>query len=285
MKQICVISGKGGTGKTTITASFAALAEDVVIADCDVDAADLHLLLKPRIKEKQGFRGSKVAVIDEDKCTMCGICEENCRFDAITDFRINPIFCEGCGVCVVSCDEKAITLEEKVSGYVFISDTKYGPLSHARLNAAEESSGKLITLVRNNAVELAKRSKMVLIDGPPGIGCPVIASISGIDLALIVTEPTQSGLHDLKRVLSVVRHFGVKPLVCINKYDLNTENTEKIERFCAENKIEVVGRISFDPVVTEAMVFGKPVVEYSPKSKVSEEIKEVWNKKVKVLYG
>jgi len=287
MKQLTILSGKGGTGKTTLTASFAVLAEKLVVTDCDVDAPDLHMLLKPEVIQKQEFKGSKVASIDESKCIKCGKCEENCRFNAIKNFKVDPVLCEGCGVCAYICPVKAIELKDRICGYAFISKIKYGFMSHARLNPGEENSGKLVTLVRQNAKRLAEEENLDLIlnDGPPGIGCPVIASVSGVNLGLIIVEPTLSGIHDMERALGLLSHFQVKPLVCINKYDLNTENTEKIERFCAENKIEVVGRISFDPVVTEAMVFGKTVVEYSPKSKVSEEIKEVWNKTVKMLYG
>ncbi|MDD2665736.1 MAG: ATP-binding protein [Methanocellales archaeon] len=275
MRQITIISGKGGTGKTTITASFAALAHNPVIADCDVDAADLHLLLHPLIRSKQEFRGSKEAVIDEEKCIDCGLCEGVCRFDAIDGHMIDPILCEGCGVCAYVCPENAITLREKISGYAFISETKYGPMVHARLNIAEEASGKLVSLVRNEARKIA--GDLILIDGPPGIGCPVIASLSGVDRALIVTEPTMSGLHDLERILGVARHFGIASFVCINKYDINEENTNRILEFCRINDVNVVGKILYDPIVTKAMVAGKPIVEFSD-GPVSREIKEMWNK-------
>ena len=277
MKQIVVISGKGGTGKTSIVASFAALAENMVIADCDVDAPDLHLLLKPIVKEKIEFRGSKVALIDKAKCTECGICMERCRFGAIKDYEVDPILCEGCGVCVYSCPTNAITPKERISGYAYLSETKYGPMAHAKLNVAEEASGKLVTLVRNNAKALAERygKEMILIDGPPGIGCPVIASLGGVDLALIVTEPTLSGIHDLKRVAGVSRHFGIPSAVCINKYDLNEGNTREIEEYCQKNEIKMVGKITFDPIVTKAMVAGKPVVEFS-EGKVAMEIERLW---------
>jgi MinD superfamily P-loop ATPase len=288
MTQIVIISGKGGTGKTTIAASFAALASLKTIADTDVDAANLHLILNPKIKEEQEFRGAKVAVIEKEKCTGCGICEQNCRFDAITfattntnnelNLNLNPILCEGCGVCVALCPEAAIKLEEVVSGYAFISDTKYGEMSHARLNVAEEASGKLVTQVRNNAIQRAKKASidLILIDGPPGIGCPVIASLSGVDIALIVTEPTQSGLHDLKRVLSVIEHFGVQAMVCINKYDINEEITAGIEVFCREKGGEIVGKIPFDEIVTKSIVAGVPVVEFCD-GKVSKEIRKMWD--------
>jgi len=285
VKQVAVVSGKGGTGKTTLTASFAALAKDVVIVDCDVDAAVLHLLLEPNTVIEQEFKGAKVAIIDKSKCIECGECEKACRFDAIKDFIVDPIFCEGCGVCSYICPEDAISLKEKVSGYAFISETRFGPMSHARLSTAEGNSGKLVTLVRHNAKQIAEREgkNLILLDGPPGIGCPVIASLTGVDLAVLVTEPTMSGLHDLERILVVVEHFGVIPLVCINMYDINEENTRRIVTFCQQNNVEVAGEIPFDPIVTKAMVARKTVVEYSPNSKVSDKIREIWGKVMQML--
>ncbi len=288
MKQVTVLSGKGGTGKTTITASFATLTKNAVIADCDVDAPDLHMLLHPQVLETQEFRGSKLAVIDKAKCIECGLCRENCRFGAINkSYQVDPFSCEGCGVCVIVCPEKAISLEERVSGYAFISKTKYGTMSHARLKPGESNSGKLVTLVRDNAIQIAEKEKcdLVLIDGPPGTGCPVIASITGVDVGLIVTEPTMSGIHDLKRILRLVEHFHVLPLVCINMYDINRRNTESIVKFCEKNKVDVAGKIHFDPIVTEAMVAGKPLTEYSPDSTVSREIEDVWKTVVSTLNG
>ncbi|MHC1582131.1 MAG: ATP-binding protein [Candidatus Syntropharchaeia archaeon] len=277
MRQIVIISGKGGTGKTTIVASFASLASNKIIADCDVDAPNLHLVLNPEIERREEFRGSRVAVIDREKCIECGICEEKCRFDAIHGYEIDAILCEGCGVCVVSCPEEAIRMEEKVSGYAFISNTRYGEMSHAELRAGEEASGKLVTMVRKNAVDLAGESDLVLIDGSPGIGCPVISSLTGVDLAMVVTEPSQSGLHDLKRIMGVVEHFGIRTVVCINKYDINLEITEEIEKFCEEKRIEVVGKIPYDDSVTRAMVEGIPVVEFED-SNAGEEIRKMWNR-------
>ena len=289
MKQITVISGKGGTGKTTLVGSFAALAENKVIADCDVDAPDLHLLLHPEIIKKEEFKGLKVAVMDKTLCTECGTCEETCRFNAIaltedSGYAVNPARCEGCGVCVFTCPQEAITLKERVSGYSFISKTKYGTMAHAQLNIAEEASGKLVTVVRNNAQQVAEKEscELILIDGAPGIGCPVIASLAGVDLALIVTEPTMSGLHDLERILDVTRHFGIDSIVCINKYDINEENSRRITEFCRQRGVEMVGNIPYDAVVTEAMVAGKPVVEFS-EGKVSEAIEDVWES-IKAYY-
>ena len=282
LKQITVISGKGGTGKTTLVASFAALAENKVIADCDVDAPDLHLLLHPEIIKKEEFKGLKVAVMDKTLCTECGICEETCRFNAIalTDesgYAVNPARCEGCGACVFSCPQEAIVLKERVSGYTFISKTEHGTMAHAQLNIAEETSGKLVTEVRDRAQQVAEKEQreLILIDGAPGIGCPVIASLTGVDLALVVTEPTMSGLHDLERILDVTSHFGIGSVVCINKYDINEENSRRITEFCRQRGIEVVGNIPYDSVVTEAMVAGKPVIEFL-EGRVSDAIKNVW---------
>jgi len=279
MKQLTVLSGKGGTGKTTITASFAVLANNAVTADCDVDAPDLHMLLHPEIIGTQEFKGSKLAVIDETKCVQCGLCREKCRFDAITEnFNVDAFACEGCGVCTIVCPTSAIRLSERVSGHAYVSKTRYGFMAHAMLRSGESNSGKLVTLVRQNAKILAERgrSDLIIIDGSPGIGCPVIASVTGADASLVVTEPTMSGIHDLERTLRLLRHFGVQPFVCVNMYDINRDNAEKITSFCKENGIEVVGKISFNPVVTEAMVNGKPVVEYAPESDVTNEIVKMW---------
>jgi len=282
MKQLTVISGKGGTGKTTLVGSFAVLAENKVIADCDVDAPDLHLLLQPELVRKQEFKGLKVAVLDKSLCIECGTCAETCRFNAIdvtedATYRVNPARCEGCGACVFTCPQEALALQERVSGYAFVSTTKYGPMVHAQLNIAEEASGKLVTVVRELAREVAEQEgrDLILIDGAPGIGCPVIASLTGVDLALIVTEPTLSGLHDLDRILEVTRHFGINSVVCINKYDLNERNSERITAFCRDRGVEIAGTIPYDPVVTEAMVAGLPVVEFS-KGAVSSAIEAIW---------
>lgn len=279
VKEIAVISGKGGTGKTVIAASFAALAKNKVMADCDVDAADLHLLLHPEILQRHDFKGGKKAVIDREKCSECGKCEEVCRFNAIENFVVNPISCEGCGVCSHICPEGAIKMEDNLSGEWYISRTKYGPLVHAKLGIAEENSGKLVTVVRQNAKLIAERENkdFIIIDGPPGIGCPVIASLTGVDLALVVTEPTLSGIHDMERVCKVAHHFGVKTYVCINKYDLNIENSEAIKRYCLDSNIEIGEEIPFDQAVTEALVRGVPVVESSD-NKVTKKISTLWNK-------
>jgi MinD superfamily P-loop ATPase len=277
MKEIVVLSGKGGTGKTSIVASFASLAQSKVLADCDVDAADLHLLLKPKVKEEKEFWSGQVAFIDEEKCTECGLCQELCHFEAIKDFKVDPISCEGCGFCYQVCPVDAIDMKDSMSGHSFISETKYGYLFHARLGIAQENSGKLVALVRQNAKLMAERENLdyIITDGPPGIGCPVISSLSGANLALLVTEPTLSGIHDLERVIGVCRHFGVPVLVCINKYDINEVNTSRIESYCNSEGIEVAAKIPFDNVMTEAIVEGLPVVEYSDNG-VTRQIKELW---------
>jgi MinD superfamily P-loop ATPase len=281
MKQLTILSGKGGTGKTSITASFAVLAKKAVVADCDVDAPDLHMLLHPEVIKTQEFMGSKVAVIDKAKCVKCGFCRETCNFDAITsDLKVDAIACEGCGVCAVACPAEAITLTPRISGNAYISKTKYGFMSHALLYPGESNSGKLVTLVRQNARILAEKENrdLIIIDGSPGIGCPVIASITGVDAALVVTEPTMSGIHDLERVLKLLDHFNVVPFVCVNMYDINSDNTNRILSFCRENQTDVVGIIPFSPEVTQAMVNGKTIVEYSPEGSVAEEIMSMWKK-------
>lgn len=286
MKQMTILSGKGGTGKTTITASFAALSSNAVLADCDVDAPNLHLLLKPEIQETMEFMGLKLAVIDAERCTLCGLCEEKCRFDAIHAFNVDPVRCEGCKVCVNVCPAGAIDFVERVCGNAYISRTKYGPMSHARLKPGMENSGKLVSLVRQNARRIAEERGhvLVLVDGPPGIGCPVIASLADVDCGLVVVEPTLSGIHDLKRALELLHHFKLESIICINKHDLNLENTKDVKEFCAREGVEVVGLIPFDPEVTRAMVAGLPVVEYAPGSPASRAIKETWSSLERHLY-
>jgi len=277
MQEVVVLSGKGGTGKTSIVGSLAALAKNKVLADCDVDAATLHLLLKPATREKHEFWSGQVAFIDEAKCTQCGLCQEQCRFGAIKGFNVDTISCEGCGFCSHICPAEAISLKPNMAGHWFISSTRYGSLVHARLGIAQENSGKLVALVRQRARELAEKqgADYVLSDGPPGIGCPVISSLSGASLALLVTEPTLSGIHDLERVLGVCHHFGVPALVCINKYNINEDNTHQIERYCLGQGVEVAAKIPFDNTVTQAMVAGLPVVEYS-RNGVSHQIEALW---------
>ena len=286
-KELVVISGKGGTGKTSIVASFVALAKDTIISDCDVDAADLHLILSPHIRERGDFSGGVRVEIDQDKCTGCGKCEEACQFSAIRKetvdsrprFSVDPVACEGCGVCYLVCEDKAIKIEDAVNGEWFISETRFGPMSHAKLGVAEENSGRLVTLVRNKATLLAHESgrDKELIDGSPGTGCPVIASLTGVDYALIVTEPTVSGIHDMRRVLEVTKHFGVPSGIVVNKYDLNTDMTDKIKRLSEDSNAEFLGIVPYDKKVTEAQMEGLSVVEFA-RGPVTESIEQIWQK-------
>ncbi len=249
-----------------------------MLADCDVDAADLHLILTPTIRKKTVFHGLKIAHIDKDRCIDCKKCYESCKFDAIDEENnIIKESCEGCGVCEYVCPVDAITMKKRESGFAYISDTRFGPMAHAMLKTAEEASGKLVTVVRNNAKQLAEGEKkdLVIIDGPPGIGCPVIASITGVDLVLIVTEPTLSAIHDLERILGVANHFGISAVVCINKYDINKENTRKIEKYCQQLDVDVVGKLPYDTAVTQAMIYEQSVIEYD-NSEVTVAMKSLW---------
>ncbi len=279
MKQILVISGKGGTGKTVLTGAFAALARNKIMVDCDVDAANLHLILGAEIKESHEFKGGSVAVIDKDQCSECGQCIDVCRFDAISkDFIVDPIACEGCAFCSFVCSTGALEMKEQVSGQWYISKTKYGPFVHAKLGIAEDNTGKLIALIKEKAKEIAEAQKFdwMIIDGAPGIGCPVIASLSGVNCALIVTEPTLSGLHDAQRVIEVARQFRAEVKMVVNKYDLNKDMTANIEKYCNDNSIPLIGKIGFDKTVVEAVVQGKTIMEY-PESEAQSEIAKIWD--------
>lgn len=276
-----IVSGKGGTGKTSVTASLAALADQPVICDCDVDAADLHLILEPKIRENHDFLSGHEAVIRESDCIGCGICQDVCRFGAVIDdvetFSIDPIACEGCGVCVHFCPQKAIDFPESLCGKWFVSETRLGPMVHAKLGVAAENSGKLVSLVRTEAKHLAEEEnrRMVIVDGPPGIGCPVIASITGASQVLIVTEPTVSGEHDLERVMGLARHFQIPSLVCVNKWDINEEMTIRIEQKARDLGAGIAGRIRYDQAVTRAQILQKTIVETDAAS--AQDIRQIWD--------
>ncbi len=280
MRELVIISGKGGTGKTCLTAAFASLAENNVLCDADVDAANLHLLMNPEVKKRTDFMGGSIAEIRSADCSECGRCLELCKFGAISEeFVVDPISCEGCGVCVDLCPEQAIDFPVQKCGEWYISDTRHGAMVHAKLGIAEENSGKLVSLVRQQARMLAeeKGNDLILTDGPPGIGCPVIASIGGASALVIVVEPTVSGLHDMSRVADLAVHFKIPGLICVNKYDLNTEMTMEIEAFAQKRNMKVVGRVPFDPRFTKAMIQGKNILEYQGNSDTADTVREVWD--------
>jgi len=281
IKELVIISGKGGTGKTSLMAAFSSLAENKVLCDADVDAADLHLILDPEVIRRSDFISGKTAVINNDLCTECGLCREMCRWDAIgAAYEVNAIDCEGCGVCVHFCPEAAIEFPENTCGEWFVSDTRYGPMVHARLGIAEENSGKLVALVRQEARKLAadRQHALILTDGPPGVGCPVIASIGGATAVLIVTEPTVSGQHDMERVAQLASHFKIPAMVCVNKFDLNSGLTREIEEYAAEKNIACLGRIPFDPVFTKAMIKAQTIFEYNTGSETEKAVANIWQR-------
>lgn len=295
MKEIVVISGKGGTGKTSIVASFAALAKNAILADCDVDAADLHLILKPDVKQTTDFSGGKIASILTDKCIGCGRCEDICQFDAATfngprndvvekTYTIDPISCEGCGVCAHFCPVNAIEFKEAVNGQWFVSDTRFGPMVHARLGIAQENSGKLVNLIRKEARRLAteQNKDLIIVDGSPGIGCPVIASITGANLVLVVTEPTLSGRHDLDRVTELTKHFNIPTAICINKWDINSSIAEEIQNDARSRNLAITGTITYDQAVTKAQIAGQSVVEYS-NGRLKDQIVSLWKSVLEAL--
>ncbi len=283
MKELVIISGKGGTGKTSVTASFAALAKNAVLADCDVDAADLHLILNPDVKKSHDFYSGHEAVIRAADCTGCGLCQTLCRFDAINTadqkFTVEPSSCEGCGVCVEFCPAKAIDFPDRLCGEWFQSNTRFGTMIHARLGIGAENSGKLVSTVRQQAKQFAQaiQADWILADGPPGTGCPVIASITGADAVLIVTEPTLSGQHDLLRAIELTAHFKIPTFVCVNKWDINPEMTERIEEAAAQTGATVLTRIPYDKEITTAQINAQCVVEYS-NGPASQAIQRVWKK-------
>ena len=285
VKQITVISGKGGTGKTTVTSGLAYLAEGVsVLADADVDAPDLHLILNPIIHSTRDLYISKKITRNEDLCTKCNLCGESCQFEAITADSYESYKCEGCGLCARICPEKALTMKPVLSAKLHVSETRFGPLVHVNMEIGEGSSGRIVDAVRKEALKIAEEKKMeyIIVDGSPGIGCPVIASITGIDLALIVVEPTLSGIHDLERILDVTNHFSVKALVCVNKSDLNEKNTKDIENYCIEKEVTLAGKIPYNTIVPNSIISKKSVLEM-PENSVGQEIENVWQQIIKAL--
>jgi len=281
MREIVIISGKGGTGKTSLTACFAMLAENKVLADCDVDAPDLHLLVAPRVRHEEDFSGGVTASIDLEKCVECGLCREKCRYGAISeDFVVKDYACEGCGVCFHVCPENAVSLTEGINGKWFISDTRYGPMVHAALYPGRENSGKLVALVRNQAKVLARKMSLglVLVDGAPGVGCPVISSVTGADHVVIVTEPTLSGLHDMERALGLVKSFRIPCSIVVNKYDINEDVSERIETKSREESAPVLGRIPYDERLIHAMVHGRPLLDENRNSPAAKAIRDIWNR-------
>lgn len=297
MKQLVILSGKGGTGKTSLAAAFAHLATAndhpvrAILVDADVDASNLELVLDPKVLEAHAFMGGGLAVIDPKSCEVCGICAEVCRFDAISYTStgeqppyLDSIACDGCAACVYQCPTQAIHMEPQLAGQWFRSDSRYGFLFHAALRPAQENSGKLVTMVKQQArlMALDEGYELIIVDGPPGIGCPVISAASGADLTLIVAEPTAASIHDLERVLGTTEHFGLPALVCINKADLHPEGRATIEAFCCERGIEVVGHIPFDTTVTQAMVHSMPVTAYGDGS-VAQALRRAWERVLATL--
>ncbi len=285
VKQITIISGKGGSGKTTLTAAFTALAKNLVIVDADVDAADMHLLLHPQIRSSENFHGLNVAQKNDDICTDCGLCYDNCRYSSFdSDNTLHLEKCEGCAVCELVCPVGAIKMVQRVAGESYVSDTRFGKMVHAKMHPGEEATGKLVALVREKARKIAEKEEndLIIIDGPPGTGCTVIASITGVDLVLIVIEPTLSGIHDAKRMIEVARHFQVPTVACINKYDINEENTADIIEFCKAEGIGVIGKLAYDETATRAMMDEKTVVEFSV-GQLAADIKDIWKKLEKEL--
>jgi len=285
MRELVVISGKGGTGKTSITASLACLNSESVIADCDVDASDLHIVLSPIVKRREEFKSGREALIRKDDCITCGTCKEKCRFQAIRKIRlkkhsfayvVDPLSCEGCGVCVHVCPEKAVDFPERTCGEWMVSETRFGPMAHARLAIGAENSGKLVTIVKNEARKIAEKQQMpwIIVDGPPGIACPVISSVTGASAALIVVEPTLSGVHDMERVLALTKHFNIPAFVCVNKYELNPQIAGEIERSAESAGASFAGMIRYDISVTAAQIKGLSVVEYG--GPAAQDIIKMW---------
>lgn len=278
MKQIVFISGKGGTGKSTVTASLCQLVQNKIMADCDVDAPNLHLIIQGDTLKEADFFGAKEAVIDQDACISCGLCREACRYEAITeDFNVKMMKCEGCGACMLVCPEKAISLVNVKTGKTYIDKTQHGTFSHALLDIGAEGSGRLVTEVKKNMGEYTKYEDRALVDGSPGIGCVVIASITGADAVVVVCEPTKSGKSDLERALGVTRHFGIPAFICINKYDINPEITDDISRYCQSNGYPLIGKIPFEPAIVKALQKLQTPIEAGIEN-VSAEIGDIWTR-------
>lgn len=268
MKEIIVLSGKGGTGKTSLTAAFASMLDEPVLVDCDVDAANLHILLNPAVQEPHDFIGGAKARIDPAYCSSCGLCAEACRFEAIQmgdGAKVNPVRCEGCGVCLLVCPANAVVLEPHLCGQWFVSSTQIGAMVHARLKPGDENSGRLVSILRQAARALAaqKAASWILLDGPPGAGCPVISSLTGADYALLVTEPTLSGFEDLRRVAAVAGHFGIPTGIIINKADINPDVASRIEEYGTATGSDNLGRVNYDPAFTKAQMEGLPVLSFA----------------------
>ncbi|MGC6174061.1 ATP-binding protein [Lacrimispora sp. 38-1] len=273
---ISVLSGKGGTGKTTVAAALSELAQHVTQIDCDVDAPNLSLFHRGTDVERKNFYGSMKARINKDLCTFCGRCEEICKFGAIRDLTVNQFQCEGCGACTLVCSQNAICLEEEKTADTFLTETGKGIISRAEMEIGSDGSGKLVTQLRTNAKKITQKDSLQIIDGSPGIGCAVIASITDTDVALIVTEPTRSGLDDLKRILELSEHFETQVLICINKYDINLDMTAQIKRFAEEKKLFVAGEVPFDPLVMKAVNALKPITDFE-ESTARKAIEDMWN--------
>jgi MinD superfamily P-loop ATPase len=283
MTEITILSGKGGAGKTSVAAAIASLTKNAVFCDNDVDAADLHLIFNPQIKEEHEFSSGSKAVIDPEKCSVCGLCMEQCRFNAIHLNEhgipeVKPFQCEGCRLCERICPEQAITSIQFNNNKWFVSETRFGPLVHARMGAGEENSGRLVTEIRKKAREIAieKAADYIINDGPPGIGCPVIASVTGTGKVLLVIEPSLSGLHDAKRLHQLVKSFKIPVVAVINKFDINEEITRKAENFLKENQIQLLGKIPYDTLLVESIVNKQTILEFAPENKISKTIKSIW---------
>lgn len=287
VKQVSIVSGKGGTGKTTLSAAFSYLAQNALIADCDVDAPNLHLILKPDIVKKFDYFGSKKAFLKQDLCVQCGLCFNICRFEAIefkdNSYKVKDYACEGCGACTIVCPTKALSLEKKLNGEFFESTTKFGYMAHALLNPGEETSGGLISEVRKLSMSIAYQKKipLIIIDGAPGIACPATSSIVGSKYVIVVSEPTMSGLHDLKRMVDTVKHFKIPLGIVINKYDINENQSDAICHYAKEEKIEIIGKIPYDNAIVRATQQAESLINYDCES--ANAIKIIWEKVQKIL--